>query len=96
MSTSYRFGSAIGLAALTAVGAAFTGVTGDAVALTFGFSAAFAGASAVAFVGAVIAAIALRQPKVSAPELATSGGALSSRKTAWGPSTEGPPRSPII
>jgi EmrB/QacA subfamily drug resistance transporter len=75
VNTSYQFGSAIGLAALTAVAAAFTGVAGDAVALTSGFSAAFAGAAVIAFAGAVIAAIALRKRSVSAPELATAGAA---------------------
>lgn len=75
VNTSYQFGSAIGLAALTAVAAAFTGATGDAEALTSGFSAAFAGASAVAFAGAAIAYVALRQPKVVAPEPAIVGAA---------------------
>lgn len=60
VNTSYQIGSAMGLAALIAVAAAFTGPTGDAVALTDGNSAAFVGAAVIAFVGAAVTAIALR------------------------------------
>jgi EmrB/QacA subfamily drug resistance transporter len=65
VSTSYQIGSAVGLAVLTAVAAAFTGPAADAAALTSGYSAAFAGAAAVAFTGALVAAATLR--KAAAP-----------------------------
>ncbi len=68
VNTSYQIGSAIGLAALTAVAAAFTGPIGDAVALTDGYSAAFIGAAILALAGAVVAAIALRPAAVVVQE----------------------------
>lgn len=63
VNTSYQVGSALGLAAMTAVAAA-NGASqlGDAEALTQGFSSAFIGAGAIALTGAAIAAIALRSP----------------------------------
>ena len=60
VNTSYQIGSAIGLAALTAVAAMFTGPAGDAPALTDGYSAAFVGAAIIALAGAAVVAIALR------------------------------------
>jgi EmrB/QacA subfamily drug resistance transporter len=60
VNTSYQIGSAIGLAALTAVAAAFTGPIGDAQALTDGYSAAFVGAALIAITGALVAAFSLR------------------------------------
>ena len=60
VNTSYQIGSAIGLAALTAVAAMFTGPAGDAPALTDGYSAAFVGAAIIALAGAIVVAIALR------------------------------------
>jgi EmrB/QacA subfamily drug resistance transporter len=61
VNTSYQVGSALGLAAMTAVAAsAGADQLGDLPALTDGYSAAFAGAAAIAAVGAVIAAITLR------------------------------------
>jgi MFS family permease len=71
VNTSYQIGSAVGLAALTAVAAMFTGPAGDAPALTDGYSAAFVGAAIIAFVGAVVTAVALRPAGVAAPELVT-------------------------
>jgi EmrB/QacA subfamily drug resistance transporter len=70
VSTSYQIGSAVGLAVLTAVAAAFTGPAVDAAALTSGYSAAFAGAAAVAFIGALVAAATLRKAPVPAEALA--------------------------
>jgi MFS family permease len=67
VSTSYQVGSAVGLAALTAVAAIFTGAGSDAPALTDGYSAAFAGAAIVALLGAVVVAVALK-PAVAAAE----------------------------
>ena len=73
VNTSYQVGSALGLAAMTAVAAAYGADTlGDAVSLTDGYSAAFIGAGAVAAAGAVVAAVTLRLPKpgeAAAPEL---------------------------
>jgi hypothetical protein len=58
---SYQVGSALGLAAMTAVAAAF-GATrlDDPVAPTSGFSAAFLGAAGIAAAGALITALTLR------------------------------------
>ncbi|GAA1841059.1 MFS transporter [Asanoa iriomotensis] len=63
VNTSYQVGSALGLAAMTAVAAAFgADRLGDRDALTTGFSAAFIGAALIAVVGALVAAAALRKP----------------------------------
>ena len=58
VNTTYQVGSALGLAAMTAV--ASTGAT-----LTEGYSAAFAGAAAIAAAGAVLAVLLLGFPKPS-------------------------------
>ena len=82
VNTSYQLGSALGLAAITAV-AASLGATqiNNPTALTDGFSGAFLGAGLIAAAGAVIAAITLHMPrpqqqKVNAEgaDLATTGG----------------------
>lgn len=72
VSTSYQVGSALGLAAMTAV-ATSQGADqlGNAGALTDGFSAAFTGAAGIAVFGAVVAAATLRSPKQSVPVTAT-------------------------
>ena len=63
VSTNYQVGSALGLAAMTAVAAAFgADQAGDTVALTDGFSAALLGAAGIAAVGAVVAWAWLRTP----------------------------------
>ena len=64
VNTSYQVGSALGLAAMTAL-ATSQGADrlGDAGALTDGFSAAFLGAAGVALAGALLAAALLRAPK---------------------------------
>ncbi|AQZ69533.1 putative transporter [[Actinomadura] parvosata subsp. kistnae] len=61
VNTSYQVGSALGLAAMTAVAAA-NGADrlGDLPALTDGFSAAFVGAAAIALAAALLAAATLR------------------------------------
>jgi EmrB/QacA subfamily drug resistance transporter len=70
VNTSYQVGSALGLAAMTAVAAANgADQLGDPSALTDGYSAAFVGAAAIAAVGAVLAAVTLRLPK---PQAATA------------------------
>jgi hypothetical protein len=63
VNTSYQIGSALGLAAMTAV-AASDGADriGDVTALTNGFSAAFRGAAGIAAAGALLAAVLLRVP----------------------------------
>ncbi|MEV0530990.1 MFS transporter [Kitasatospora sp. NPDC050463] len=67
VNTSYQVGSALGLAAMTAVAAA-NGARelGNPQALTDGFSAAFLGAAALALVGALASAITIRTPAPAA------------------------------
>lgn len=75
VNTSYQVGSALGLAAMTAVAAA-NGATqlGDLSSLTSGFSAAFVGAAGIALVGALLAAGALRtHTAVPTDEVASRG-----------------------
>jgi MFS family permease len=63
VNTSYQFGSAIGLAAMTAVAAAFgADQVGNPVELTNGFSAGLLGAAGIAAVGAVAAKVLLATP----------------------------------
>jgi EmrB/QacA subfamily drug resistance transporter len=67
VNTSYQVGSALGLAAITAL-ATFQGADalGDPVRLTGGYSAAFVGAAVIALTGAVLAAITLgRAPRTA-------------------------------
>ncbi|MEW2487225.1 MFS transporter [Streptomyces sp. NPDC048411] len=74
VNTSYQIGSALGLAAMTAI-AASQGADqlGNASALTDGFSAAFLGASAIAAAGAALALTTLRAKQPAAqPEPETS------------------------
>jgi EmrB/QacA subfamily drug resistance transporter len=64
VNTAYQVGSALGLAAMTALATAQgAGELGDAAALTDGYSAAFLGAAGVAVAGALLAAALLRTPK---------------------------------
>jgi EmrB/QacA subfamily drug resistance transporter len=69
VNTNYQIGSALGLAAMTAVAAAFgsDGSSADLVGLTDGYSAALIGAAAIAAVGAVVAAAWLRNPATETP-----------------------------
>ncbi|GAB3589288.1 DHA2 family efflux MFS transporter permease subunit [Angustibacter peucedani] len=61
VNTSYQVGSALGLAAMTAIAAANgANQLGDVTSLTDGYTAAFLAAAAVAAAGAVIAHITLR------------------------------------
>ena len=71
VNTSYQVGSALGLAAMTAL-AASQGANqlGNAEALTDGFSAAFLGAAAIAATGGLLALITLRPPPRSVVETA--------------------------
>ncbi|TQF73993.1 MFS transporter [Rhodococcus spelaei] len=66
VNTSYQLGSALGLAAATAIAAtAGAGRIGDLGALTDGFSAAFVAAAVIALVGAVLAGATLRTPRTA-------------------------------
>ena len=63
VNTSYQVGSALGLAAMTAIAAANGATaTGNLPALTTGFSSAFIGAAVIAIAGALLAAITLHAP----------------------------------
>ena len=66
VNTSYQVGSALGLAAMTAVAAAFSGDHFDLVSVTDGFSAGLLGAAGIAALGAVAAAAWLRTPAPAA------------------------------
>ena len=66
VNTAYQVGSALGLAAMTAVATAHgADQLGNADALTTGYSAAFLGAAGIAVVGALMAAVVLRVPKAA-------------------------------
>jgi EmrB/QacA subfamily drug resistance transporter len=69
VNTNYQIGSALGLAAMTAVAAAYAGAgpATDLTGLTDGYSAALIGAAAIAAVGAAVAALWLRTP-AAAPQ----------------------------
>jgi EmrB/QacA subfamily drug resistance transporter len=69
VNTNYQIGPALGLAAMTAVAAAFgtDGPATDLGGLTDGYSAALIGAAAIAAVGAVVSAAWLRTPAAQAP-----------------------------
>ena len=69
VNTSYQVGSALGLAAMTAV-ATSQGADqlGNPAALTDGYSAAFLGAAGIAVAGALLAALLLRMPKAPAAD----------------------------
>jgi EmrB/QacA subfamily drug resistance transporter len=63
VNTSYQVGSALGLAAMTALAAAHgSAQLGHPAALASGFSAAFTGAAVIAAAGGLLALITLRQP----------------------------------
>jgi EmrB/QacA subfamily drug resistance transporter len=67
VNTAYQVGSALGLAAMTAL-ASSQGADqlGNAGALTDGYSAAFLGAAGIALIGALLAAALLRMPRIPA------------------------------
>ena len=69
VNTSYQIGSALGLAIMTAVAAAYgADEVADPSALTDGFSAAFVGAALMAAAGAVIATVTLSAPRPAGEE----------------------------
>lgn len=68
VNTSYQMGSALGLAAMTAVAAAAgADQVGDLAALTDGFSAGLLGAAGIAVAGALLAARLLKAQPAAAP-----------------------------
>ncbi|MGW4272201.1 MFS transporter [Streptomyces seoulensis] len=81
VNTTYQIGSALGLAALTALATSQgAGQLGDLPALTDGFSAAFTAAAVIAAVGALITLLTMRAEKA----VATAGAEQSSRSEATG------------
>jgi MFS family permease len=70
VNTTYQIGSAVGLAAMTAIATSKgAGHLGDMKSLTNGFQAAFVGAGLVALAGAILGLITLRAPRPApAPE----------------------------
>jgi EmrB/QacA subfamily drug resistance transporter len=69
VNTAYQVGSALGLAAMTAVGAANgAGRLSDVTALTGGYTAAFTGAALIAAAGSVLIAVTLRTPRPGTAE----------------------------
>ncbi len=65
VNTTYQVGSAVGLAAITAVAAGIAGAGVDVAALTDGYRGAFLGASVIALAGAGVAAVAVARPRVT-------------------------------
>ena len=73
VNTGYQVGSALGLAAMTALAAAHgAGQLGNTGALTDGYSAAFLAAAGIAVAGGLVAAVTLRRPKGPAAEPASA------------------------
>ena len=69
VNTGYQVGSALGLAAMTALASAQgADQLGNIGALTDGYSAAFLGAAGIAIAGGLLAAVTLRQPNSVAPD----------------------------
>ncbi|HEX6353118.1 MFS transporter [Actinophytocola sp.] len=70
VNTSYQVGSALGLAAMTALASSLgAGQTADTAGLTDGLSAAFLGAAGIAVAGTVAAAMTLRQHRARQDEV---------------------------
>jgi EmrB/QacA subfamily drug resistance transporter len=73
VNTSYQVGSALGLAAITALATSRgADALGDLPALSGGYSAAFAGAAVIAAAGAALAAGTLRGSRTGTPRPATA------------------------
>jgi EmrB/QacA subfamily drug resistance transporter len=73
VNTSYQIGSALGLAAITALASSFgANQTGDTDLLTDGLSTAFLGAAAIAVVGALVAAATLGGRRTQKAEAVTT------------------------
>ncbi|HUR13397.1 MAG TPA: MFS transporter [Mycobacteriales bacterium] len=79
VNTSYQIGSALGLAAMTAVAAAYgADRAADVAAQTDGYAAGLLGAAVIAAVGAALAALLLRTPGADKPAPATEEAVLTS------------------
>jgi EmrB/QacA subfamily drug resistance transporter len=79
VNTGYQVGSALGLAAMTALAAANgAGQLGDVAALSDGYNAAFLGAAGIAVAGGLVAAVTLRRPQPPAAD--TGSGEESDRE----------------
>jgi EmrB/QacA subfamily drug resistance transporter len=75
VNTTYQIGSALGLAALTALATSQgAGKLGDLTALTGGFSAAFTAAAVIAAAGGLITLLVMRTEKAAAAPDADRGG----------------------
>jgi EmrB/QacA subfamily drug resistance transporter len=68
VNTSYQIGSAVGLAAVTALSSVVIGTGTGSESLTSGYSAAFIGAAVVAAIGGLIAVATLRGTKPSSTD----------------------------
>jgi EmrB/QacA subfamily drug resistance transporter len=69
VNTGYQVGSALGLAAMTALASAQgADQLGNIGALTDGYSAAFLGAAGIAMAGGLVAAVTLRRPNSVVPD----------------------------
>ncbi|MGI5471832.1 MFS transporter [Streptomyces sp. CA-132043] len=80
VNTTYQVGSALGLAALTALATSQgAGELGNLPALTDGFSAAFLGAAAVAAIGGLITLLVMRSEKAAAAAAGQAQAAPASR-----------------
>ena len=78
VNTSYQVGSALGLAAMTAVAAAYgADSVGDVAAQTDGFSAGLLGAAGIAGAGALLAAVLLKRSPAAADSVAEEDAALA-------------------
>ncbi len=78
VNTTYQVGSALGLAAITAVATAYgAGQLGNLPALVDGFQAAFIGAAIISVVGAGLALISLHQPAAAAEPVEIGGEKIS-------------------
>ncbi|MEU9039507.1 MFS transporter [Streptomyces sp. NPDC048352] len=83
VNTTYNVGSALGLAALTALATTQgAGELGNLPALTDGFSAAFLGAAVIAAAGAVITLLAMKGDKSAAQAAAPAADPASRSETA--------------
>ena len=68
VNTSYQIGSAVGLAAMTALAVSQgAGQLGNPGALTDGFSAGFLGAAAITVAGGLLALVTIRRPRPAPP-----------------------------
>ncbi len=77
VSTNYQVGSALGLAAMTALASGFgADRVGDLAAQTSGFSAGLLGAAAIAAAGALVVSKWLRSPAPAAAELQEEAAAV--------------------